>query len=111
MRGRHRSMGGRGRKYTRGSMAHTFGFGQLLLSTALVTPAELRAQAHQPLAFEVASVKPHKSDDNRHTFPQFQAGGRFTTQGIPLRMLIAIAYEVGFQSVRLSGGPGWINSP
>jgi len=26
-------------------------------------------------------------------------------------MLIAIAYNLGFQSVRLSGGPAWINSP
>jgi uncharacterized protein (TIGR03435 family) len=42
--------------------------------------------------------------------PQFLPGGRFVSTGIPLRFLIAIAYNVGFQSVRLSGGPAWINS-
>jgi uncharacterized protein (TIGR03435 family) len=61
-------------------------------------------------AFDVASVKPHKPDDTRRGFPQFLAGGRFTSAGVPLRMLIAIAYNVGPQSVRLMGGPGWISS-
>src|SRR5438477_402425 len=43
--------------------------------------------------------------------PQFLPGGRFVSTGVPLRMVMAVAYHVGFQSVRLSGGPGWINSP
>jgi uncharacterized protein (TIGR03435 family) len=42
--------------------------------------------------------------------PQFFPGGRFTSTGVPLRFLIAVAYNVGFQSVRLSGGPQWITS-
>ena len=29
----------------------------------------------------------------------------------PLKILIAVAYNVGFQSVRLTGGPDWIMSP
>jgi uncharacterized protein (TIGR03435 family) len=42
--------------------------------------------------------------------PQFLPGGRFTSAGLPLRFLIATAWNVGFQSVRLSGGPAWISS-
>jgi uncharacterized protein (TIGR03435 family) len=75
---------------------------------AIGNAANLRAQS-QP-AFEVASVKAHKAGDNRRAMPQFLAGGRFTTAGVPLRFLISIAYDVGFQSVRLSGGPDWASS-
>ena len=64
----------------------------------------------QAPAFEVISVKPHQADDTRRQMPSFQPGGRFVATGIPLRMIIAIAYNVGFQSVRLSGGPDWILS-
>src|SRR5205823_5291248 len=53
---------------------------------------------------------PHKADDNRRSMPQFLPGGRFVSTGIPLRMVIATAYHVGFQSVRLTGGPDWINT-
>ncbi len=42
--------------------------------------------------------------------PQFLPGGRFVATGVPLRIVIAVAYNVGFQSTRLSGGPGWIMS-
>jgi len=62
-----------------------------------------------PPAFEVASVKPHKPGDARRGM-QFLPG-RFTAAGVPLKMLIAGAYNVGFQSVRLTGGPDWIMSP
>jgi uncharacterized protein (TIGR03435 family) len=79
------------------------------LLTATGSVPQLRAQT-APRAFEVASVKPHAAGDNRHIMPQFLPGGKFTTTGIPVRMVIAIAYNVGFQSVRLSGGPDWINS-
>jgi uncharacterized protein (TIGR03435 family) len=63
------------------------------------------ALAAQPV-FEVSSVKVHKSDDNRRSMPQFLPGGRFVSAGVPLRFVIAVAYNVGFQSVRLSGGLG-----
>ena len=61
-------------------------------------------------AFEVTSVKPHKADSGRGSLPQFLPGGRFVSTGVPLKFVIAVAYNVGFQSVRLSGGPGWIGS-
>jgi uncharacterized protein (TIGR03435 family) len=80
-----------------------------LVAALLAVAPGIDAQP-QPLTFEVASVKPHQADDTRRALPQFLAGGRFQTQGVPLRMLIATAYGVGFQSVRLTGGPDWIAS-
>src|SRR5438067_9682351 len=77
---------------------------------ALAGVLRIWAQPAASIAFEVASVKPHKADDNRRSMPQFLPGGRFVSTGIPLRMVIATAYHVGFQSVRLTGGPEWINS-
>jgi uncharacterized protein (TIGR03435 family) len=68
------------------------------------------AQETGSAGFEVASVKAHAANDNRRAMPQFHPGGRFVTTGIPLRFVIASAYGLGFQSVRLSGGPDWINS-
>src|SRR4051812_2976455 len=74
---------------------------------SLVCGMPLRAAAAP--GFEVASVKPHKAGDPRRGM-QFLPG-RFTAAGVPLKMLIAGAYNVGFQSVRLTGGPDWIMSP
>jgi uncharacterized protein (TIGR03435 family) len=60
------------------------------------------------LTFEAASVKPNKSATRPGM--QFLPGGRFTATNMPLFMLIASAFDVPFQSVRLSGGPDWIRS-
>lgn len=67
-------------------------------------------QPSQAFAFEVASVKPHDPADARRPVFQFFPGGRFVAIGIPLRFLIATAYQLPPQSMRLSGGPVWINS-
>src|SRR5215472_6183432 len=73
---------------------------------AVITAAGLFAQSGvTPLRFEVASVKPNNSATRPGV--QFLPGGRFTATNTPLFMLIAIAYEVPFQSVRLSGAPDW----
>jgi uncharacterized protein (TIGR03435 family) len=80
-----------------------------ILAIAGLVP--LRPQTPAPsAAFEVVSVKAHKPDDTRLGLPQFLAGGRFTATGMPLKLVIAKAYNVGFQSVRLTGGPDWILS-
>jgi uncharacterized protein (TIGR03435 family) len=80
----------------------------LLISAALSIAA---AQTVTPLSFEVASVKLNRVNPNRRpSFPQFLPGGRFSARGVPLRFIIATAWNVGLKSVRLSGGPGWINS-
>jgi uncharacterized protein (TIGR03435 family) len=57
-------------------------------------------------SFEVASIKPNNSGDNRVMFRG--NGGRFTIIGATARMLIQQAYRV--RDFQLSGGPGWIGS-
>jgi uncharacterized protein (TIGR03435 family) len=71
------------------------------------------ARAEQQFKFEVASVKANVSSDRRGVPPQLQANGRFVATNVPLEILIAIAYNVPFQSFgtpRLSGGPEWLRS-
>jgi hypothetical protein len=57
--------------------------------------------------FEVASVKPHKSDDGSFGILG-QPGGRFTATNASLRMLIRTAYQL--QDDQIIGGPGWLSS-
>lgn len=70
----------------------------------------LRAQ-QQPtarIAFEVASVKENKSEDPRDIGLEFLPGGRFVARNVPLMIVIATAFDLPFQSDRLTGGPDWI---
>lgn len=41
---------------------------------------------------------------------QFQPGGRVVVTRMPLQLLISIAYDLPFQSSRLTGGPAWVRS-
>jgi uncharacterized protein (TIGR03435 family) len=60
--------------------------------------------------FEVVSVKPHSTGDNRLMFPQFLPGGRFVATG-PLQAVISVAYGLPFNpSQRLRGLPDWTHS-
>ncbi len=70
---------------------------------------EAPRQSATPLAFEVASVKPNKSQDNRRSSKrlQFTPGGRFIAVNLSLDGIIWIAYNVRGQ---LSGDPDWIHS-
>ena len=77
-------------------MSHT----KLLLVFAM-TAASMRAQ---PLAFEVASIKPNNTQ-TRGMGVQFLPGGRFVAHNIPLRVIVTVAYDLPFQSNRLSGTP------
>jgi hypothetical protein len=79
------------------------GVGMMTVSRAL--------RAQSTAAFEVASVKPHAKEDRSGSIPQFLAGGRFKTAGVPLQFVIAYAYNLPFQGPQLSGGPDWIRSP
>jgi hypothetical protein len=66
----------------------------LLACTALSIAS---AQPATQWKFEVASVKAGTTSPNRRpSFPQFLPGGRFTVSGLPLRFLIAAAWDVGF---------------
>jgi uncharacterized protein (TIGR03435 family) len=59
-------------------------------------------------AFEVASVKPNKSGDQRIMFG-VQPGGRFTATNTTVLELIRQAYNIQFAG-QLEGGPDWIRS-
>src|ERR1700680_4648235 len=66
-----------------------------------------RVLADRPI-FEVASVKPNNSTDFRNMqLPQFLPGGKLVIRNVPLQMIVAAAYNLPFQSTRLTGGPEW----
>jgi uncharacterized protein (TIGR03435 family) len=65
-------------------------------------------RAADPVSFEVASIKEDTS--SRLVEWSVLPGGRLSIKGAPLRAIISAAYHVPLQSVRLSGGPNWVNS-
>jgi uncharacterized protein (TIGR03435 family) len=58
-------------------------------------------------SFEVASVKPNKTGDERVSIG-LQPGGRFNASNVPLRMLLRQAYDM--QESQIVGGPEWLRS-
>ena len=64
----------------------------------------IAAQGQRP-SFDVASVKPNKSGDNRMMISN-QPGGGMTITNLPLRALINWAYEL--QDFQLVDAPDWI---
>src|SRR5437660_9036007 len=56
-------------------------------------------------SFEVATVKPSASADNRVAILG-QPGGRFVATNASLKMLMTAAYRV--RDFQISGGPNWI---
>jgi uncharacterized protein (TIGR03435 family) len=82
---------------------------RMLLAAAGIA-ATVHAQPAASTAFEVTSVKPNRSPEMRNMKMQSFPGGRFSATNLPLRLLIVTAYNLPFQSMRLSGGPEWINS-
>jgi uncharacterized protein (TIGR03435 family) len=79
--------------------------------TGMIGAGRVAAQPQPPsksLAFEVASVKSNKSDSR----PSVQAlpGGGISLTNVPLYAIIVTAYNLPFQSPRLSGGPEWIRN-
>ena len=81
---------------------------QSLLALAFLSVLPIRAQSG--LAFEVISVKTTPPGESRRVGLQFQPGGRFVATNCPLIMIIATAYNVPFQSQRLTGVPDWARS-
>jgi uncharacterized protein (TIGR03435 family) len=76
----------------------------------VIDAPRLRAQSPPRLAFEVASIKENKSEDFRSTALQFLPSGRFVVRGIPLMLVIDIAYDLPYFSQRLTGGPDWLRT-
>lgn len=58
-------------------------------------------------SFEVASIKAGTAPDFRGISRRFLPGGRLVATNLPLVWLIADAYGVGPQSLRLKGVPEW----
>jgi uncharacterized protein (TIGR03435 family) len=84
--------------------------GPLFVSLLLGLMSGLRGQAQSDAPkrpeFEVASIKPHSSDDRWFISPS--PGGRFNAVGATLQMLMTIAYRV--LDNQISGAPGWMSS-
>ncbi len=82
----------------------------IALATASFAAVAGQVEAQQPRpAFAVTSVKPTQPDA-RGINLQFLPGGRLVMAGFPLQMVIASAYNLPFQSSRLTGGPDWVRS-
>jgi uncharacterized protein (TIGR03435 family) len=85
----------------------------LLATAGIVAMGAINARGGQTTvadpklpAFEVASVKPHKADDQR-VMMVAQPGGRLTAS-TALRLLIRTAYRL--QDDQIYGGPSWLTS-
>ena len=70
-------------------------------------PALSQAPSETKPIFEVTSVKPNKSGDNRVSIGG-GAGGRFVATNVPLRLLMQVAYRV--RDFQISVGPDWVQS-
>jgi uncharacterized protein (TIGR03435 family) len=71
-----------------------------------------RAAPREKPRFEVAAIRPSKSDQQGG--PYFMPGGRFRARACTLRLLIRIAYSYREdgprESYQILGGPDWIDS-
>ena len=79
--------------------------------TGMSYAPRLHAQpAASPAAFEVASIKMNPPTERPAMEWSVLPGGRLSIKGFRLRGIISTAYHVPLQSIRLSGGPKWMNS-
>jgi uncharacterized protein (TIGR03435 family) len=93
----------------------------LLVFVSLITAPRLPAQssATQPAspapklpAFNAASIKPASKSGDQGLRISLQRGGHFTATNVPLRVLIAGAYQLSIGESRnaVIGGPSWMDS-
>jgi uncharacterized protein (TIGR03435 family) len=75
---------------------------------ATATAIHSQAPADEELSFEVASVRPNSSPDDKKMMLGAQPGGRFTAINVPISVLIRSAY--GLQEFQLVGGPEWMST-
>jgi uncharacterized protein (TIGR03435 family) len=73
----------------------------LLLSLTIITVAQ-----NQPLAFEVASVKPSPPGSNGMSIGL--PAGRFTARNASLKLLMVNAFDI--RTFQIVGGAGWMDS-
>jgi uncharacterized protein (TIGR03435 family) len=80
----------------------------LVLSCSLSQTQVIRAQTQapaQPAAFEVASIKPNKTNERMYYGLR---NDRLTVRNMPVMGLIQVAY--GKRDVQITGGPAWTTS-
>src|SRR5579864_9288454 len=82
----------------------------ILIGVLNAPQARAQADGTTPLAFEAASVRENKSTEMRGMGWRFLPGGRFKATNLPIYAIIAVAYDLAPQGVRLSGGPAWTRS-
>jgi uncharacterized protein (TIGR03435 family) len=83
---------------------------RLVEITAIVVAVGALATAQAP-SFDVASVKPNKTNEAQ-SVPQMQLGGRLTLINRTLRYLVLFAYsslESPLHDMQVVGGPDWID--
>jgi uncharacterized protein (TIGR03435 family) len=78
-----------------------------ILFATIAAASHIYAQSSAAPSFAAASVKRNPSTGPGPLGMQFLPGGRLRIQNLPLYMIVASAYNVPFQSSRLSGGPDW----
>src|SRR5579883_250132 len=80
---------------------------------AITGADQIRAQpkasdpAQDASPFEVVSIKP-ADPGGRGGFIRFLPGGRFEATGVPVKLLIQVAYDL--QSFQIVGLPAWTGS-
>ncbi|MDQ6664169.1 MAG: M56 and DUF3738 domain-containing protein [Acidobacteriota bacterium] len=77
------------------------------VTIGILHPSSGRAQVTKPLEFEVASIKSAAADAQGSSI-LIQPGGVFRATNAPLKLIIALAYDV--RIFEINGGPSWMNS-
>lgn len=76
-----------------------------MLAGVLVIPAVIAQEQQLAKEFEVASIKPSQSADERMTV-RLNPGGRWVGRNVPVTLLIQEGFDV--RQSQISGGPSWI---
>src|SRR5262249_17964047 len=80
-------------------------FGLAIMVVAI--PIFSQAPSGAKPSFEVATIKPNVTGDNRVAI-MGQPGGRLVLTGTNLKMMMQFAY--GVRDFQISGGPSWVTS-
>ena len=71
-------------------------------------PISSAVAQNQPLAFEVATIKPTPPDWRGGRYTRMEGGHQFVARDYTLKYMVAAAYGVTLRTI--SGGPSWVDS-
>ena len=80
----------------------------VFLLTVLLFGADVRAQAAPSTTFEVATIHAVDPQPKSGRYIKMENPHRFVARNMPLRLLMAAAYNVNPKAI--TGGPGWVDS-